>query len=215
MKCVHAQLFLNEYADNQLTEEQRQPIEAHVEQCQQCKDQLLQIIELKNQLSGIHFSDNIADTVIANAINQAELQYNPPQKPVPIYKASYFAIAASFFLILSLGFLVWQPAQQSLEPMNSNVIAEKKLNLLFEAPKALENVTFTVTLPGDIEMQGFPGLKQVSWQGSIKQGKNLLSIPIISNKVNEAIIITELSHQNTKRTFKINYRNDKLGKHIT
>ncbi|MDX1811813.1 MAG: hypothetical protein R3240_07700 [Gammaproteobacteria bacterium] len=201
MKCEYAKLFLHELADNQLTPEQSTPLQNHLDHCQCCQVQFNEIRDLKNRLHTLQLADNIPDAFIDNAIAYAEFHNESiAQRAVKKSRLQYFAIAASFFIAITLGAIIFQPAQQN-SPV---IITKQQINLLFDAPKSLTNVTFTVTLPDNVEMQGYPGSKQISWHGNIQQGKNLLSIPISGNNKLHGVIKTQLQHQNSIREFKIN-----------
>lgn len=214
MKCEYAQLFLNELTDNQLTNDQVKHIQEHVANCPQCTTRLATIINIKQQLQAIQLADNISDEFIRKAIANAEHQNSTAvREQTSLFKTSHISIAASFIILFSISLLLWKPEAQHNAP--ANLLSQQQVNLLFEAPKALNNVTFTIYLPEHVEMKGHPGTRQIRWQGNIKKGKNLLSIPIIKNNINDGIITTELEYQNNKRLFEINIQSNDTFKQLT
>jgi len=215
VKCEYANLFLNDYADAQLTDEQNSAIQNHIEICLKCREALTEIQGVKKEVRAIHLADNISDDfmdqAIENAIKHAKHNHHlQTSRSTMRSKLSYIAIAASFLIVFSLGFMFIDEKDSNIQ-----IVQEQDINLLFEATETLANVTFTVILPANIEMPGYPGSKQISWQGSIHQGKNLLSIPIINLGTKKGTISAELQHQNKKRTFKINIKNGKPIKQVT
>ena len=69
----------------------------------------------------------------------------------------------------------------------------RTVNLVFASAAALDAATLTVSLPDGIELAGFPGQTQITWQTSLVEGKNFLPLELIalSPAGGEVLALTE------------------------
>ena len=54
------------------------------------------------------------------------------------------------------------------------------MNLVFSSAEALDSATLTVTLPAGVELEGFPGQSEITWETSLAEGRNLLPLRLIA-----------------------------------
>lgn len=52
------------------------------------------------------------------------------------------------------------------------------VRLVFRSPVALSGVTIALGLPEGVELAGYPGQRQLSWQTDLQLGTNLLELPV-------------------------------------
>lgn len=79
----------------------------------------------------------------------------------------------------------------------------RTINLVFASTQALDDATLTVQLPDGIEISGFPGQREVTWQTSLKTGKNLLPLRLIATSPVGGEVHATLIHNDRGRTFRI------------
>ena len=117
------------------------------------------------------------------------------------------AVAAGLVLWLIGGFFLTAP--QTNQPAADipgvvMTLAEPQtVNLVFASKSRLEAATLTVTLPDGIELAGFPGQREIAWQTSLVEGKNLLPLELIALTPVGGEVLARLEHDNRKRTFRL------------
>jgi hypothetical protein len=117
------------------------------------------------------------------------------------------AVAAGLVLWLIGGFFLTAP--QTNQPAADipgvvMTLAEPQtVNLVFASKTNLDAATLTVTLPDGIELAGFPGQREIAWQTSLVEGKNLLPLELIALTPVGGEVLARLEHDNRKRTFRL------------
>ena len=79
----------------------------------------------------------------------------------------------------------------------------RTVNLVFASAVALDSATLTVTLPEGIELAGFPGRREIAWQTSLVEGKNLLPLELVALTPAGGEVLARLEHNNRNRTFRL------------
>lgn len=80
---------------------------------------------------------------------------------------------------------------------------EHTVRLVFSSAQALESATLTVSLPDGIELAGFPGQREITWETSLKEGKNLLPLTLIALTPAGGELLARLEHKDRNRTFRL------------
>ena len=118
------------------------------------------------------------------------------------------AVAAGIVLLLASGLFFNQPNVPAPDagtiPGISIALAEPStVNLMFAAREPLDNAKLTVLLPDGIELAGFPGQQEVSWETSLAAGKNMLPLKLIATSPAGGEVIARLEHKDRNRTFRL------------
>lgn len=79
----------------------------------------------------------------------------------------------------------------------------RTVNLVFASTEALDAATLTVRLPDGIEISGFPGQREITWQTSLKRGRNLLPLRLIATSPFGGEVYATLVHDDRDRTFRL------------
>lgn len=77
------------------------------------------------------------------------------------------------------------------------------VNLVFASARALDSATLTVSLPAGVELAGFPGQSEITWQTSLTAGKNVLPLTLIALTPTGGELLARLEHENRDRTFRL------------
>lgn len=80
---------------------------------------------------------------------------------------------------------------------------EHTVRLMFASATSLENATLTVTLPDGIELAGFPGQREIAWETSLEEGKNVLPLTLIALTPAGGELLARLEHEDRSRTFRL------------
>ncbi|HNP64092.1 MAG TPA: hypothetical protein PKH39_09140 [Woeseiaceae bacterium] len=96
------------------------------------------------------------------------------------------------------------PLPEAALPGVTMTLAEPQtVNLIFASAEALDSATLTVRLPDGIELSGFPGQREVTWQTSLTAGRNLLPLKLIATSPIGGEVHASLVHNNRGRTFRL------------
>lgn len=79
----------------------------------------------------------------------------------------------------------------------------RTVNLVFSSATALDAAMLTVSLPAGIELQGFPGQREITWETSLSAGKNVLPLTLVALTPAGGELLARLEHRNRNRTFRL------------
>ena len=117
------------------------------------------------------------------------------------------AIAAGLAIWAITAMLMTTPQLPDAEPAIPGVTIameqEHTVRLVFSSAQALDSATLTVSLPDGIELAGFPGQREITWETSLKEGKNLLPLTLIALTPAGGELLARLEHKDRNRTFRL------------
>lgn len=79
----------------------------------------------------------------------------------------------------------------------------RTVNLVFAAAEPLENAQLTLTLPDGVEVDGFPGQRELRWETSLAAGRNRLPLTLVAVDGAGGEIVAKLEHAARGRTFRL------------
>jgi len=117
------------------------------------------------------------------------------------------AIAAGFALWLVSGAFLTTPdlpqPDASIPGIAMTLEEPRTINLVFASATPLDSAMLTVTLPDGIELAGFPGQREITWQTSLVEGKNFLPLELIALTPAGGEVLARLEHDDRNRTFRL------------
>jgi len=117
------------------------------------------------------------------------------------------ALAAGLVLWMIGGFFLTTPdlplADPTIPGITMTLEEPRTINLVFASAEPLDAATLTVQLPPGIEMSGFPGQREVTWETSLNAGKNLLPLKLIATSPLGGEVFAILRHDDRGRTFRL------------
>lgn len=117
------------------------------------------------------------------------------------------AVAAGLVLWLVGGLFLTTPTSPTASPdipgITMTLEEPRTVNLVFASSAALDSAMLTVMLPDGIELAGFPGQREITWQTSLVQGKNLLPLELVAVSSLGGEVLARLEHDNRERTFRL------------
>ena len=117
------------------------------------------------------------------------------------------AIAAGLAIWVITAMLMTTPQLPDAEPTIPGVTIamqqEHTVRLVFSSAQALDSATLTVSLPDGIELAGFPGQREITWETSLQEGKNLLPLTLIALTPSGGEVLARLEHKDRNRTFRL------------
>ena len=117
------------------------------------------------------------------------------------------AIAATIAVWMIGGMLLTNPqlpdAESAIPGVTMALEEPRTVNLVFASATRLDSATLTVSLPVGIELEGFPGQREISWQTNLSEGKNLLPLTLIALTPTGGELLASLEHEDRDRTFRL------------
>ena len=117
------------------------------------------------------------------------------------------AIAATIAVWMIGGMLLSDPQLPEADiaiPGVTMALAEPRtVNLVFASATALDSATLTVSLPDGIEIDGFPGQREITWETNLNEGKNLLPLTLVALTPAGGELLARLEHEDRDRTFRL------------
>lgn len=127
------------------------------------------------------------------------------QKSRRLYAGFGALVAASVVLVvgttLATDFL--RPDAGELPMVSVSLYEPETVRLVFAADSPLADATMTVTLPEGIELAGFPGEREIRWETSLNEGRNLLPLTLIATRPAGGALEARLQHDARDRTFRL------------
>jgi hypothetical protein len=117
------------------------------------------------------------------------------------------AIAAGLAIWMITAMLMTTPQLPDAEPAIPGVTIameqEHTVRLVFSSAEALDSATLTVSLPDGIELAGFPGQREITWETSLQEGRNLLPLTLVALTPAGGELLARLEHKDRNRTFRL------------
>jgi len=117
------------------------------------------------------------------------------------------AVAAGLAIWMITAMLMTAPQLPDAEPAIPGVTIameqERTVRLVFSSAEALDSATLTVSLPDGIELAGFPGQREITWETSLQEGRNLLPLTLIALTPAGGEVLARLEHKDRNRTFRL------------
>lgn len=117
------------------------------------------------------------------------------------------AIAAGLAIWVITAMLMTAPQIPDADPAIPGVTIaleqEHTVRLVFASARALDSAMLTVSLPEGVELAGFPGQREITWETSLQEGKNLLPLTLIALTPAGGELLATLEHEDSDRTFRL------------
>jgi len=116
------------------------------------------------------------------------------------------AIAASAALWVAAGLLLGSPdlpRDEGIPGVSMTLEQPRTVNFVFASAAPLDSAMLTVSLPEGIELAGFPGQREITWETSLREGRNLLPLTLVAMTPAGGELLATLEHQDRNRTFRL------------
>lgn len=114
------------------------------------------------------------------------------------------ALAASLMVaVWSLGVVPESPA-----PVTQPVVAlspgePRDVNIAIDMDQRLAGAAITVQLTDGIEIDGYPGRRELSWTTDLEAGTNKLTLPVIASDTRGGALLVRVGHGGRERRFTV------------
>ncbi len=185
MECRDFTPQLDDCLDGRLDAAARRSIQEHLERCPDCRRLHQHAAALQAALRTLPAPTprpGFVDRALAHATGAAAGAARPPRRAVV-----GFALAATLVLGVVLG-------------------------IFLATPKPLQAATLSLALPGNVELVGYGDRRELSWQTDLREGGNLLQLPLVARGTAKDELVASLSHGGTSKTFRLKFEVDNAGK---
>ncbi len=211
MDCQQIEQLIDSYLDGELDLKQEAEFHAHLDGCNECRQQLQQAEEIMAGLKRVTvppMTPGFAEGAVRQASSQIKQR---PHRGAFIAGFSSAAVAGIALLFVVAGLL------PNGNNVNTNTLPEVMIsvdsmhtvNLAFDVANSIQNATLNITLPENVEVVGFPGMSQLSWQTSLTQGRNILPLPLKGTANADGELIATVEHDGKTKSIRIKVRVDK------
>lgn len=214
MNCGHAKAQLDDYVDGHLGPRERQALESHLESCSACRAALEETRQLIQVLRGLPVATPSAGFA-AHALRRAS-RY--PRRSLGGWGfAAGFGSAAAAGLALWVITTLWmgapahEPSARQARSIEDVELAPHKVHavdLAFNSPANIHDVTFTLELPRGIQLQGHPGERIIVWHDALRKGRNLLRLRLVARNGLGGDLIARVQHRNEAKSFRVHLQVD-------
>ena len=110
------------------------------------------------------------------------------------------AACLAFLLITAVPFTQTTPSSQpDSNAINIKINEQRLVQVIVRVPRDLLQADIVIELPPQVEMQGFPGRREIRWHTDLRKGKNLLNLPLVAKSEGRAELITHINHANKSK----------------
>ena len=207
MNCTLINEQLDDYLDGELTPDQANLFERHSGECAPCQRNLDEQRALRTRLRSYGEASVPQPDAAFFDLAMARATRNGSRKQRNRWVMTGFggamAAALAIWMIGGVFFSTPQVDDAAIPGVTMALEEPRTVNLVFSASEAMDVATLTVTLPSGIELAGFPGQREISWQTSLSQGRNLLPLKLIAWTPSGGELLARLEHEDRDRVFRL------------
>ena len=117
------------------------------------------------------------------------------------------AVAAALVAAVLIGTVLTQPdlpaPETSLQAIHLDTNTVTPVKLAFSSETALEDARLTLSLPVGVELMGYDGQTDLSWNTDLEEGTNVLRLPLIGRVAASDVLVARLEHPSGAKTFRL------------
>ena len=199
MLCETVQSLLDDRLDGTLQDKDETALVTHLSQCDHCSQIWQQTVEV-NQLVQQYSVPAVKNGFYQQAFKKAR-DHHANQNHSGFVAGFSSAMAACLLLVIV--FVFSQNQNTNLQAVLLTLNEARTVDLVFNLPEDFMNVTFSMHLPDNVELTGYPGQKKLTWQTNIYKGQNVLSLPFIATGKPKGMLTATLIYGEQEKVFRI------------
>ena len=204
MNCDKIQNLLNDYIDGTLSVSHAEVVNNHCHTCDDCASQLESLRLQKELLYSMPVppaSDGFEKRVFAAAVKEAQSAQNLHNKHSNFYKFATAAMISALVLWLGL----FNDTKTGIDDLYLVTVGDEvqTIKVAIDSEQALEAVNMRVELSDNLELDGFGNKKQISWTTHLREGVNVISLPIVGIAQGRGDITTRIQLNGKEKVMRI------------
>ena len=209
MKCTDIQKYLDDYLDDAMSLGEQKAVESHLQQCDSCQREMDARRAVRQALRSLpveQASPDFEKKVFAGV-----------RSHYSTHSGSHFdkRFVAGFGTAMVASLALWftstvyspqldeQNPQSGPQTVTLAMHQARTVKLVFEAPSDLAEVTLTLELPENVELEGYAGQKQLVWQTNLNKGQNILALPVIAIDDGQGELLAQLNYGDKTQQFRV------------
>jgi len=221
MNCSEIENILDDYLEHfpgeGLDDAKAAAVALHIQGCLTCARELEQRQALRRDLQALAMPAPAAgflEQAVANAAASAETsavrteQTVTRRQPFGTRLTSVVTgLAAAMIGALLISTLLTSPEPRAPETtlqgihLATNTVTPVKL--AFSSETALEDARLTLSLPVGVELMGYDGRTDLSWNTDLEAGTNVLRLPLVGRMAASDVLVARLEHPSGAKTFRL------------
>ena len=206
MNCTDLTEKLDDYMDGDIDASTADAISRHAAECSVCRARIEHEHELRGLLRDYPVPQARAG-FYEQALARAAHTGTRRQRNRWLMTGFGSAVAAGLAVWLITSVLMTSPRMPDVEAAIPGVTIAleetRTIKLVFASATALDSAMLTVSLPDGIELAGFPGQREITWETSLEAGDNLLPLTLVALTPTTGMLIARLEHNARNRTFRL------------
>jgi hypothetical protein len=199
MECLEFTSQLDDYLDGGAEE---RPAREHLNACADCRRRLQHAVAVQSALRKLS-PPEVHPAFLERAISRATRPNAADARPRR-WAMLGMALAASLVLGVAAGvFLSLREAP--VQTVALAVDRPETVRMVFNSAKPLQAATLSLTLPENVEIVGYGRQRELSWQTDLREGQNLLQLPLIAHGTVKEDLLAQLSHGASTKTFRVKF----------
>lgn len=194
MDCRIFALRVDDWLDGRLDAAEQEPLQLHLQSCPRCRqgneDARALRVELRT-LSAPAMRPGFAAQALAKAVAA-------PAGAVPA-----MALAASLVLGVGVAAILFAVRPEPAPTVTLALLQPESVHLMFNSAKALQGATLSLTLPENVQIVGFGDQRELTWRTDLREGANLLQLPLVLHAKAYGDFVAVLSHGASSKTFRL------------
>jgi hypothetical protein len=199
MECLDFTSQLDDYLDGRVDEF---PVREHLNVCADCRQRFQHAVAVQSSLRMLS-PPEAPPAFLEQAISRAS-RLNTADAHPRRWAVFGMALAASLVLGVAAGvFLSLRGA-----PVQTVALAVERpetVRMVFNSAKPLQAATLSLALPENLEVVGYGSRRELSWQTNLREGQNLLQLPLIAHGAVKDELLARLSHGASTKTFRVKF----------
>ena len=209
MHCIGLRDQLDDYLDGDLPAGDAVTLDRHIAECGSCQHLVTRERELRDLLR------SYGESAVAEpdagffdaALRKASREGRVEARNRWLVTGVAGAVAAAVALWITSGALLERPAPAvQMAEISMSLEQPRTVNLVFSTESELRDATLTLLLPAGVELAGFAGRQQVSWQTDLARGRNVLPLTLVGHSRQEGELQAVLEHKDDDREFRVRIR---------
>lgn len=222
MKCTDFHKQIDDYIDNELSEEQKASCYTHLLSCADCTDLLAAQNRVLDSLRAMPVagpSEGFAARALQAAREQNQgNQHDHHRRGFLVGFGSAAAAALALWVVVGVTPLPVTDSQDAVKhakvesgvdnniPEFSIALNEQRdIKLAFHSSEALNGAQIKLHMPESVALVGFPGQRELAWKTNLAKGDNLLRLPVIATGTGGGQLVAQIEYMGKVKTLKVNF----------
>lgn len=209
MNCREIDNLLQDYIDGELSPTDLAMVTDHHRACADCAGKYEDALAVIDELKKIEVPPASADFASRAIVGASKANQRPFIRFPGGLTAGIAASLAMLTLIAVLFNLVSTEQDDAVLLLGGEV---KVIKVAIDSAQAIDGVRMTIDITQNLEISGYEDQKMISWNADLKQGTNVIALPISALAQGEGEITTRVQLNDKMKVFRIKTRSDPIDK---